>query len=162
MTLTNSGTASITISNVSILGPGFNSSGSMPTGQTLTPGQTVTVNVSFAPAAVGSVTGSVTVSSNAANSPTTIALSGTGVQGAVPHSTTLFWNLGGTSVVGYNVYGGTVSGGPYTKLTNTPVSTNAYTDSTVQCGTTYYYTVTAVDSNNTESGYSNQASILIP
>src|SRR5207302_928462 len=46
---------------------------------TLTPGQTTTLNVTFAPTAAGGVTGSVSVASNASNSPTTIALTGAGV-----------------------------------------------------------------------------------
>lgn len=51
----------------------------MPSGLIVTPGQTVTLNVTFAPAAAGSVTGSVSVVSNASNSPATIALNGLGV-----------------------------------------------------------------------------------
>jgi fibronectin type 3 domain-containing protein len=65
-------------------------------------------------------------------------------------------------VVGYNVYQGTVSGGPYAKLTSTPVSAVQYTDTTVQSGQTYFYVVTAVDSSNDESAFSNQAVAAIP
>src|SRR6266566_541584 len=46
---------------------------------TLAPGQTATLNVVFAPTAAGSVSGSVSVASNAGNSPATISLSGSGV-----------------------------------------------------------------------------------
>jgi hypothetical protein len=78
-TLTNTGNSTVTISNITVSGGGFSAS-SPSAGLALAPGQTATANVTFAPAAAGSVTGSVVVTSNAANSPTTITLSGTGVQ----------------------------------------------------------------------------------
>ena len=77
-TLTNSGNSSATISSVSVSGSGFNATGL--SGIILSPGQSTSVNVSFAPSGSGVVSGSVVVTSNAANSPTTISLSGTGVQ----------------------------------------------------------------------------------
>ena len=42
------------------------------------------------------------------------------------------------------------------------MSGTAYTDLTVQAGQTYYYVTTAVDSNNNESAYSNEAPAAIP
>ena len=79
------------------------------------------------------------------------------------HSASLNWTASTSSgVAGYNVYRGTVSNGPYTKLNSTPVSGTAYTDLTVQAGQTYYYVTTAVDSNNNESAYSNEAPAAIP
>src|SRR5467141_2739413 len=78
VTLTNSGNSNVTISKVGISGAGFNPSG-VPAGTILRPGQTATLNVTFAPAATGSVVGNVTVTSDAQNSPTTISLSGVGV-----------------------------------------------------------------------------------
>ena len=93
--------------------------------------------------------GSVKVASNASNSPDTIALSGTGVTTlSANHSAALSWNAStASSVVGYNTYSGTKSGGPYTKLTSTPTAGTSYTDNTVQAGLTYYYVVTSVDSS---------------
>jgi HYDIN/CFA65/VesB family protein/glycosyl hydrolase family 123/carboxypeptidase family protein/Ig-like domain-containing protein len=79
VTLKNSGNSNVSISNIAISGAGFNVSG-VSAGTILTPGQSATLNVSFAPAATGSVTGSVTVASNATNSPATVSLSGNGVQ----------------------------------------------------------------------------------
>ncbi len=79
VTLKNSGNSNVTISSISVSGAGFNASG-VPAGTILTPGQTATLNAIFAPAAAGSVTGSVTTVSNATNSPTLSSLSGTGVQ----------------------------------------------------------------------------------
>jgi fibronectin type 3 domain-containing protein len=75
----------------------------------------------------------------------------------------LSW-VGSTSsgVVGYYVYRGTVSGGPYSKLNSTPAPTTNYTDTSVQSGVTYYYVVTAVDNKGMESAYSNQSMATIP
>jgi fibronectin type 3 domain-containing protein len=65
-------------------------------------------------------------------------------------------------VIGYNAYSSMVSVGPFVKLNSTPIATSNYTDTTVQSGKTYYYVVTAVDSSNNESSYSNQVSATIP
>jgi fibronectin type 3 domain-containing protein len=130
-------------------------------GQILSPGQNGTLNVTFSPAAGGSVTGSLVVMSSASNSPATIALSGTGLQ-AVPHSVDLSWMASTSVVAGYNVYRGVQSGGPYSKLNSTPVALTNDIDSTVQAGQTYFYVITAVDSNNVESAYSNEVSAVIP
>jgi fibronectin type 3 domain-containing protein len=78
------------------------------------------------------------------------------------HSAVLSWTASTSIVVGYYVYRGTQTGGPYTRLNSTPVAVTGYTDSTVQSGLTYFYVVTAVDSNNVESVYSNEGSKLIP
>ena len=160
VTLTNAGTSSVTISNVSISGAGFSASG-VPAGLILSAGQTATLTVTFAPAATGRVTGSVTITSNATNSPATVTLSGTGVT-AVMHSASLSWIASTSTVIGYNCYSSAVSGGPYVKLNALPIATTSYTDLTVQSGTTYYYVVTSVDSNNVESAFSSQVSATIP
>ena len=67
-----------------------------------------------------------------------------------------------SSVTGYNVYRGTVSSGPYAKVSSSLVVGTQYTDATVQSGQTYYYAVTAVDSSNVESAFSNPAPATIP
>jgi fibronectin type 3 domain-containing protein len=118
------------------------------------------MNVTFAPAASGSVTGGVTITSTASNSPLAISLSGTGI--VVTHSATLSWTASTSIVVGYNVYRGTIAGGPYTKLNSSVNVPTTYIDSSVLSGRTYYYVVTAVDSNNVESIYSNQVTAVIP
>jgi hypothetical protein len=80
------------------------------------------------------------------------------------HSVVLTWDASTSAdVVGYNVYRSDVSGGPYTLLNaSIPGSTLTYTDETVQAGTTYYYVVTAVNTEGIESAYSNEASALVP
>jgi len=79
---------------------------------------------------------------------------------AAPHSVTLNWSPSTTTGVTYNVYRGTVSGGPYSLLSSGLTSTS-YVDTTVQSGSTYYYVTTAVDSAG-ESPYSNVVQAVIP
>ena len=79
--LTNNGNSNVTISGVTATGSGFSVSG-VAAGTILAPNQSATLNIVFAPTAAGSVTGSVSVASNATNSPTTITLAGTGQQAA--------------------------------------------------------------------------------
>ena len=160
LNLTKSGKSNITVSNIVIFGPSFTISGA-GSGQIITPGQMVALNVMFAPVASGSVSGRVTVSSNAANSLVTIVLSGTGVQ-VVSHWVDLSWTEFATVVRGYNVYRGIRSGGPYTKLNPAPVAVTTYTDSGVQPGQTYFYVTTAIDSTNLETRHSNEISAVIP
>ena len=159
VSFTNAGNSNVTVSNVSISGAGFTASG-VSTGQILTPGQTATLNVIFTPAAAVGATGSVTVASNATNSPAIISLSGSGVQTS-SHSATLSWTASTSAVEGYNVYRSTVSGGAYARLNSSTVAANSYTDPTVQPGLVYYYMVTSVSFTG-ESFDSNEVSAAIP
>jgi hypothetical protein len=159
--LTNTGNSSVTISTVNVSGAGFTVNG-VSSGETLTAGQSVPVTVQFAPAAAGAVSGNVSLISNATNSPAAMGLSGTGAQQST-HTVGLNWTDSATTVAGYNVYRGTNTGGPYvSKLTASPVTSTQFTDTGLQSGQTYYYVVTAVDSNGVESVYSNQATASIP
>jgi len=158
--LTNAGNSSVTISNVTVSGAGFNAAG-VSSGLILAPGQAATLNATFAPSGAGSVTGSISVASNATNSPDTISLLGTGVA-VVNHSVALSWSPSTSTVVGYNTYTSAQSGGPYTRMTSAPVAATSYTDTAVQAGNTYYFVVTSVDSSNVESAYSTEVSALVP
>jgi hypothetical protein len=160
VTLTNAGTSSVTISKVSVAGAGFTANGAA-TGLILSPGQTTAVRAILTPASTGTLTGTLSVASNAANSPANIALSGQGVALAA-HAVTLSWNSAGSAVSGYNVYAGAVPGGPYSKVSATATSATTYVDSSVQSGGTYYFVVTAVNSANQESVYSAEVSATVP
>jgi len=159
MTMTNAGNSSVTIAQVMVAGAGFNTTGA--SGIILAPGQTTTLTSTFAPSASGAATGKITVSSNATNSPASISLSGMGVA-AAPHTATLSWAPAVTGVTGFKTYVSMVSGGPYVELGAVPSTTPSYTDSSVQSGHTYYYVVTAVNSTNVESLYSNEAAAIVP
>jgi hypothetical protein len=159
-TLTNTGNASVTVSSSNTTGAGFTVSGVSP-GETLNPNQSIPVTVQFAPSAAGAVNGNLTIVSNATDSPTSIGLTGTGTQQAA--TVALGWTASTSSVIGYNVYRGTTTGGPYSsKLTSSPVGSTQFTDTGVQSGLTYYYVVTSVNSNDVESVYSGQAVATIP
>ena len=59
---------------------------------------------------------------------------------------------------GYNVYRSTTAGGPYAQVNAGLVGVNAFTDTGLTNGTTYYYVVTAVDTSSNESADSDEAS----
>jgi hypothetical protein len=101
VSLTNTGTAAVNISTATIsLGAvsfaivGGSPSGSIPVGQS------TSVQVQFAPKSGGAVTGSMTITSDASDSPLTIPLSGTGTQAhlsATPSSVNFGTVVRGTS-----------------------------------------------------------------
>ncbi|HRD94879.1 MAG TPA: PKD domain-containing protein [Rubrivivax sp.] len=61
---------------------------------------------------------------------------------------------------GYNVYRGTVSGGPYLKIATTASTYATYLDSNAVNGTRYYYVVRPTAANAHELCQSNQASAI--
>lgn len=129
---------------------------------TIPAGHSVPFTVTFAPQSAGTTTGTLAFRSNASNSPADESLTGGGA-GATQHSVTLSWAASSsTGLVGYNVYRSTISGGPYARITSGPDASLSYTDSAVSAGQSYFYVVTAVESNGTESTYSNQANAVIP
>jgi len=79
ITITNTGTAGIMIGAITVTGAGISGSG-VTTPLFLNPSATATVDLTFAPTTPGSITGNLTVSSNASGSPLTIPVSGTGTQ----------------------------------------------------------------------------------
>jgi hypothetical protein len=159
-TLTATG-SSVTVSSADWNGQGFSVSGiSFPV--TIAAGQSTSFNVTFAPQISGSISGSISFISDASTTPAVETLTGAGTTVASQHSVSLSWTPSASSVVGYNVYRGTINGGPYQRLTSSPQPATAYTDSGVQSGATYYYVATSVASNSIESGYSNQTAAIIP
>lgn len=160
VTVSNTGNANVAISQIVQSGTSFALSGAS-TPVTLTSGQSTTFSVIFTPNAVGTDSGTVTVTSNATGSPVAITLSGSGIA-ATLHSVGLNWNASTSTVSGYNVYRSTTSGSGYNKINTTLVGGLTYSDTAVANGTTYYYVTTAVDSSGNESVYSNEASALIP
>jgi hypothetical protein len=161
VTVTNTGNVSTTISSAAVAGTGFSLSGS-GSSVALNPGQSETYTVNFDPKSAANDTGTFSIASNAPNSPMKIALSGTGVTSPTNHSVALAWDRSSSTVVGYFVYRSSKSSGPYAKVNSAADASTSYSDSTVANGQVYYYVVTAVDSSNIESAYSNQVSVTIP
>ena len=164
---TNAGNSNVIISKVTVAGADYTTSG-VSAGIVLTPGQAVTLESTFAPRAAGAYTGSVTVVSTATDSPSTVSLSGTSTavtssqQPATSHSVSVTWTPSTSSVAGYNVYRSAVSGGPYAKLDSSVLAADAFTDTTVNAGQTYYYVVRAATSAGVESVDSTQVAVSVP
>jgi len=128
----------------------------------LSPNQSANVYVNFVPTAAGSTDGAVTITSNSITSMAPISISGVGVTSQSPgHAVALSWTPSSSNIVGYFIDRSNVTGGPYTKLNTVEDTDLSYTDAGLASGT-YFYVVTAVDSNNVESVYSSevQATIL--
>jgi hypothetical protein len=128
---------------------------------TVNAGQSIPVTIVFTPQASGTASATLSFASNATNSNLSESLTGTGSP-APQHSVSLSWTQSSSSAVGYNIYRGTVSGGPFSKLNSTLNSPTNFVDDNVQAGSTYYYVTTAVNSSGTESTYSNQVKAVIP
>jgi hypothetical protein len=156
-TLSASG-SSVSVSSATVTSAEFSLSGiTFPL--TIAAGQSVPFTLTFTPQMSGSTSAIGSFTSNASNSAAE-TLTGTGA--APPqHSVDLSWNETST-VVGYNVYRGTQSGGPYVKINSALDASTTYTDSSVQAGQIYYYVTTAVDSTGAESSYSNQIQASVP
>jgi len=83
-------------------------------------------------------------------------------RGSKGHSVTLTWKASKSAVKGYNVYRGTTSGGPYTKINPDLVPGLTYKDQDVPGGTTYYYVTRAVDADGRESANSSEIKAAVP
>jgi len=86
-TVTNTGTAALTIAQLSVTGAAYSVSG-LSTPATLAPGASATFSVLFAPTTAGSLSGSISITSNASSSPNTASFSGIGIAGTVSLSST--------------------------------------------------------------------------
>jgi hypothetical protein len=160
VTLTSTGNTSLDISSISLAGSGY-TFGGVAAHTVLAPDQSAILKIDFDPKSAGNVSGTVTISSNAPNSPLIIQLTGDGTQKNQAPSVALSWD-GVSQVIGYFVYRSSKSSGPYTKLNAQVDSGTSYTDSSVTKGDTYYYVVTSVNSGNVQSTYSNPISVTIP
>ena len=160
LTLKNEGNSNISISGGTINGTGLSVVG--VAAGTLGPGQTAVVTAEFAPKTAGSITGGITIVSNASNGGSiTVPVTGTGV--VATRVVKLQWQpSSSTGVIGYYVYRSTVSGGPYTKVMGSLIAGTAYADSNVISGTEYYYVVTAANAAGQESSYSAQVGVSVP
>ena len=111
-TVQNTGTAGLQMNSASVSGDFAIPSGSdMCSGTTVAPGGTCTISVTFTPTQTGSLSGTLTISDNAADSPQQVALSGTGAQPALSLSPSSL-AFGGQGV-------GTTSAAQTVTITNT-------------------------------------------
>jgi hypothetical protein len=75
--LTNTGNSNVTLSQISATGDGFSASGA-GAGTVIAPGQSLALVVAYSPSSPGSSSGTLSIASNASNSPATTDLEGTG------------------------------------------------------------------------------------
>ena len=129
---------------------------------TLPPGLTLAANtgvISGTPTSIGTSTFSVRVTD--ANSQADATEFSVTIDLLPPVPINLSWTASTSAVAGYNVYRGSASGGPFTKLNSTLVTGTSYVDA-ARGGQTYVYVVTAVDALGYESGFSNEATVAVP
>jgi len=128
---------------------------------TIGAGQSVPFTVKFSPQMSGTASSNIAFASNASISSITEVVTGNGAS-TIQHSVDLSWNPSTSAVAEYNIYRGSTSGGPYTKINSSLDAAASYTDGTVQSGQNYFYVTTAVESTGVESGYSNVVSVAVP
>ncbi|MGH9541336.1 MAG: choice-of-anchor D domain-containing protein, partial [Terriglobales bacterium] len=158
--LTNTGTATVTISAATVTGAGFALGSSAPAlPLAVAAGQSATLPVRFAPTTSGTASGTLSVGSDASNGTVAVTLTGTG---ETQHTVVLNWTPSVSPATAYKVYRGQISGGPFTLVSTSLLTSPTFTDVTVADGQTYFYVVTAVDSQGIESAYSNQVQVSIP
>ena len=158
--IANTGRASATITQDSVIGAGFSTG--LTTPLTLAAGQSVTATVVFTPTTAGVLSGSLSLSSNG-SSLLSIPLSGAGVT-PISHSVDVTWAASATAALqGYSVYRGTTSGGPYTRISPLLSSTTLlFTDAGVASGGHYFYVVTDMNASGVESATSNEVAVTVP
>ena len=120
----------------------------------------MSVTLIFIPTSPGVVSGTVSLLDSAGRILSDIAVRGTGV---VPtgHAVLLNWGSQDAGVVGFNVYRGAQTGGPYRRINSVLQLNPSYIDVSVHAGQTYYYVVTAVSAQG-ESGFSQESIAAIP
>jgi hypothetical protein len=62
-------------------------------------------------------------------------------------------------LAGYDVYRSDAPGGPYAKITSSPLTGSSYIDTTVVNQQTYFYVVSAIDAANNASLFSNEVAV---
>lgn len=159
ITLSNTGTSSLILTQNSVSGLGFTTSG-IGSGVNLAPGQYVILSVNFNPSGTGKSGGLVSLLSNSSSLPVNLPISGNGVVAA--HWVTFDWAASKSSVIGYNVYLRSASDDSWTRLNSSPVPVTSYTDWDVQSGKIYLFAVKSVSPTNDESALSNATSATIP
>lgn len=151
--------AAVTIDSGSVNSSEFSVSGlSLPL--SLGAGQTKSFTITFTPQSSGAAIASLSFKTGS-NAGVNASLTGSGIA-APQHSVSLSWKPSNSQVIGYNIYRGRQSGGPYTRVNSVLEASTTYADNSVQGGQMYFYVVTAVEGSGKESAYSNQAQAAIP
>jgi hypothetical protein len=158
--LTASG-ASVNVSSATISGENFELGGlSLPV--TIPAGHSVPFTVTFVPRDSSSSSAILSFASDAEASSTQQGVT-VRIVGPAQHKVQLSWKASTSKhILGYNVYRGNRSGGPYKKINRVLDPNTRFTDLTVAAGRKYYYVATAVNSRKRESAHSKQIQVVIP
>ena len=153
--------ADVTVSSARISSEEFRLGGlSLPF--TIPAGHSVPFTITFVPKDKISSSATLSFASDAKNSPTERAVTVRIVE-PVQHKVQLSWKASTSKhIVGYNLYRGIRSGGPYKKINGSLDPSTKYTDLHVVAGYKYYYVATAVNLKGQESKRSKQVEAVIP
>jgi hypothetical protein len=157
VSLTNAGTRDVMIAGISATGAAFSVSGA--TAVRLMPGQSVAVEVNFAPKSTGRQSGQLTISGRDGGALVLIPLAGTAAESS-RSAVKLNWEESPVTVAGYVVYRSADSSGPYTRISD--AATSEFVDTGLAAGHTYYYVVTSLNADQVESEYSPPISATVP
>jgi hypothetical protein len=117
---------------------------------------TITASVNTANLAIGNHTGTITVIGGGITRTASVTLT---LNAPATSSATLTWNANTESdLASYRVYRSTTPGVYGAALATIQAGTLSYVATGLQVGTTYYFTITAVDTAGNESSYSNEVS----
>jgi subtilase family serine protease len=78
VTVKNTGSGMLNISNIAVSGDFAQATSATPCGSTLAAGKSCNIKVTFTPEQLGALSGAITITDNASNSPQTVTLTGTG------------------------------------------------------------------------------------
>ena len=168
VTLKNTGNIALSISSVSVASSAFSISG-LAKGVSLSPDQQVEFQVWFHPTVAGNSSSTITVGTSSLSTSVKLGVAGsatnstTSSPSSVPsHAVTLNWDPSTSSVAGYHIYRSETSNGPFQRVSSSVIASLNYRDASVQNGGHYYYVVTAVEADGSESIYSNEVAAVIP
>ena len=158
--LTATGSA-VTVSSATLNSSNFELRGlSLPL--TIPAGASVPFTVKFVPRDGGISSATLSFASNAENPLSEEAVTAN-IVGPAKHRVQLSWKASTSKhIVGYNIYRGSRSGGPYRKINRVLDPNTRFTDHTVAAGHKYYYVATAVNWRKTSSSYSKQIRVVVP
>src|SRR5437879_2851733 len=80
---------------------------------------------------------------------------------SLAHSVVLTCSDADTTVVSYSFFRSTVTGGPYSQINPSPLTSCGFTDSLVSAGQTFFYVSRATNSGGDQSVNSNESKAVL-
>jgi hypothetical protein len=157
LSLRNAGNREVRIAGISVSGADFSLSGVGAVN--LGPGQEISLGVSFAPKSAARRTGSLRILGAEGELLLEIPVVAAGAAPA-QNNVKLKWEESPAAATGYAIYRAAEASGPYTRISS--VTSAEFVDTEVAAGHTYYYVVTMVNPDETESEYSEPISATVP